>query len=118
MRTVAEGEAHREFLAIPEIDLAYDGDVTVLRAVELPIEAEVVAQVLPAVARAAEPAGCFQKIGIDAERKTGSILPCDQDLLARREMAARGAAPSAAVEMRRAQHIDLQAAPPRRPPLP
>ena len=114
MRAVAEGKAHGEFLAIIEIDLADDGDVAVLRAIELPIEPEVVAQVLPAVARADESAGCLQEIGIDAERETGAIFPRDQDLLARRAVAARGVAPSAAVEMRREQHVDLQSVRPLR----
>ena len=105
----AEADGQGE-LALPPFrsNLAHYGDVAAGGRAELPIHAEVVHQVAPAVAGAHKAAAHARETATGGHGQSPLVLPGQQDLFAGNVRRARRVAGAAVVQMRRQQRIHLE----------
>src|ERR1043166_5832258 len=72
VKAVAKAKRQHKLPALPDIDLAGQGNVAIKRTVKLPVHAEVLCQVLPAVGRAHVTAGASQERDRCCQHEPGS----------------------------------------------
>src|SRR6185436_20899652 len=74
VQAVAEGQRQHKLPALSDIELAGQGDVAIGRTVELPVHAEVMSQVLPAIGRPHVTAGTAPEWDRGAQHEPGTAL--------------------------------------------
>ena len=101
VQAIAEGQAEGELLAPSRVELTDEGDVALLRRVELPVEREIAGQVGPAVGGADVAAGTAHERDGGPHREPGAVLLGHQNLPASGLGDVPAVLPAAHVEVRR-----------------
>ena len=109
MKAVAKREAEREVAVLRQIDFSGQRDIAVRRRGELPIQLEILIQVLPSVGLADIAAGAPHERHAGSQSHPGVVLVRGQKLVPGHPRDVGIVAPSADIQMRREQHEHVQA---------
>src|ERR1700693_4254877 len=109
MHPIAEGEAEREMLVLGQVDLSGERDIAVGGRGELPIQLEILIQILPSVAPSDITARTPHKPYVGSQSQPGIVLVRGQKLVTGHPRQIGIIPPSADVQMRREQDEQAEA---------
>ena len=112
MGAVTKCQANRELRGFRDIDLPDHCNVAVVGTLKLPVEFQIILQVLPTVGDADVPARGLDESCVRTHREIGPSLPREEDRLARYPQPASGITPSPDFQMGCQQRIHSQSSRP------
>src|ERR1700744_3823359 len=109
MRALAKSDAEGEVAGAARGDLAHDGDIAIERGAEFPVHAEVLFEILPAVAGTHKSAAGAGETAAAGHGQRHAVAPGDDAALAGHIDDARAVVSASSFEVRGEQSVDPDA---------